>query len=425
MSRLFSSEIHTASVSIGGRGSGDINIDYVPQAWDEHAVQGYLDIWKEKMRAVTEAANRRVAALMVSSRPVLTDIKTASDCIPGMGVRKILVPGPPCEYSALGAAVRRSAAAAAVYEGWARDAAEAERMLAAGEIAVDSADCHSASAARASIISPSMPVFCVSDRAAGIFCYAPAIRGSSDAQEMISDETQAVPQLREALLAAGHMDIFRIANEGLSSGDDCCVRTAYSESLFRDSIIKECMKQDVRMTERLFEYLYDGTVFLQLFTAAVRAMTAICRNEEDCSYITSYCCNGRAVGIRISGKSDEWITCELGKDIVCGDELICELAGAGTAALCGSPKLLGMIGTGLSEAMEMMYDSYRASDNYLENLNLPYSGEPGSPLFLDYIKMIRTSCTLRFVCPDGGSASVTDLGSSLLSAALKLFVSGR
>ena len=384
------------------------------------------------MRRDTEKRNKAAAGRMTSSRPVLTDIKTASECIPGMKERMLLHSGPPGQYAEFGDGLRDALVAAVLYEGWAKSEGEARRILENREIELDSADCHNASAVRCGVISPTVPVFCVTDRESGTYVYAPAVRFSEGghsparaARDAAGCAGTLVPALKDTLAEYGYIDIFGLAGEGLRSGDDCCLRTAYSTSLLKDIVISTLTGDGRQITSGLLSCLSDGTVFLELFTAAVKAMLACARSDDGCSFITSFCCSGRTAGIRIAGRSDLWFAADLGRDTGCGDEAVCQLAGAGAAALCCAPSLLERMGMGLFDSLRMMYDSYESTDMYIEGLSIPFSGQPGSPLAIDFIKMCRTSCPLRMAYMDGETPAVADLGLSMLTAALKTFVSER
>ena len=432
---LFTSDIRTVGISAGGELSGDVTVSYVTEAGGDPASQAYLDLWHDSMRRQTESANRAASVRMCSSRPVLTEIKTASACVPGLKERMLLHSGPPGSYEGFADRQKNALCTAVLYEGWARNAQEAAGMLERGEIELDSADCHSASAVRCGAISPSMPVFCVSDRDAGTFVYAPVIRFGEEAKETYSlhiaarnalrSEEILIPALKEVLLDYGFIDIFAIAHEGLRAGDDCCLRTTYSASRFRDTAISVLTDNGKTVTPDLLRQLGDDVMFLELFTAAVKAMLASARNDDRCSFITSFCCSGRTAGIRIAGKSDIWFTADLGTDTGCGDEAVCQLAGAGAPALCCSPSLLESMGIGLFDSLRMMYDAYESTDMYIEGLGIPFSGQPGSPLAIDFIRMCRTSCPMRMVFIGGDRPAVADLGLALQTAALKAFVTER
>lgn len=431
----FGRDIRTVGISAGGNIAGDVTVNYVTEAGGDPAAQAYLDLWNDSMRTVTEAANRKASGRMSSSRPMLTDIRTASSCVPGMKERMLLHSGPPCSWSGFTERQKRALTAAVLYEGWARSAEDAVRMLENGEIETDSADCHNASAVRCGTLSPSMPVFCVSDRDAGTFVYAPVTRFADAGKENVIPQITAraalkreeilIPALKETLLDYGFIDIFSLAREGLRSGDDCCLRTSYAASRFRDIAVGVLTGNGRPITPELLDHLGSDTMFLELFTAAVKAMLASARNDEDCSFITSFCCSGDTAGIRIAGRNDVWFTAGIGKDTGCGDEAVCQLAGAGVPSLCCSPALLENMEMGLFDSLRMMYDAYETTDMYIEGLGIPFSGQPGSPLVIDFIKMCRTSYPLRVAYTEGGRPAVADLGLALQTAALKAFVSER
>ena len=437
MSELFSTDnVRTVGISVGGRAGGDVAVDYVPEAGGNITAQRFIDAWENTFKEETEDMNRKAAGIMAISRPVLTDIKRASECVPGMRDGLILHSGPPASYRELGDGLQKAIAAAVVYEGWARDPGAAEELLETEKIRTDSADEHSASAARCGVISPSMPVFRICDRNTGCYIYAPA---AVYGDEKISDgscsdravrnmwfaEDNLVPALSEALVSHGNIDIFSIAGEGMSSGDDLVLRTQHSASVFRDLIIREAVSHGTKITEELLEYLGKPQLFLEIFAAAVKAVLASAARAEGCSFITSLCSNGRKVGIRIAGKSDRWFTADLEKDVICGDEIVSELAGAGSAALCAAPEAAQRTGLGLNELLRLMHESYAACDRYLEGLRIPYSGYNGTPLFVDFIKMCRTSCPIRVLYDNDGAYTVKNIGLSLQIEALKAFVSER
>src|SRR5579864_8673917 len=88
---------------------------------------------KERIGAANAEAFRRIAA----ADPVLVDVAPAAEVIPGMRVRLILHSGPPVEWPRMCGAQRGAAIGMCLFEGWAKDPAEAEGMLAAGSIAFE------------------------------------------------------------------------------------------------------------------------------------------------------------------------------------------------------------------------------------------------------------------------------------------------
>ena len=88
---------------------------------------------RERINAANEEALRRI----VAADPVLVDVAPASEVIPGLRDRMILHSGPPVAWDRMCGAQRGAAIGMCLFEGWANDPAEAERLLNSGEIALE------------------------------------------------------------------------------------------------------------------------------------------------------------------------------------------------------------------------------------------------------------------------------------------------
>ncbi|HLB78945.1 MAG TPA: hypothetical protein VJJ77_00455, partial [Dongiaceae bacterium] len=78
-------------------------------------------------------ANAEAFRRLNESDPVLDDVRPAIEALPGMTRETILTSGPPLPWAAYTGGQRAAVIGGALFEGLARDAAEAERKLAAGE----------------------------------------------------------------------------------------------------------------------------------------------------------------------------------------------------------------------------------------------------------------------------------------------------
>ena len=87
-----------------------------------------------------EQANREALSRLLSAQPVLTDMGLAKDVIPGMGEKTLLHAGPPITWERMSGPMRGAVMAACLYEGWAADPEEAQRVAASGQISFD--PCH-------------------------------------------------------------------------------------------------------------------------------------------------------------------------------------------------------------------------------------------------------------------------------------------
>src|SRR5262249_34828166 len=108
------------------------------------------------------AANREALDRLCRARPAGAAVKPAADAV-GLAGRSLLHAGPPITWDHMCAPMRGAVTAAVLFEGWAGTAAEAERLAAAGEIALS--PCHSRGAVgpMAGVISPSTPLLVVED----------------------------------------------------------------------------------------------------------------------------------------------------------------------------------------------------------------------------------------------------------------------
>ncbi|HET9176238.1 MAG TPA: hypothetical protein VFN84_07755, partial [Pseudolabrys sp.] len=84
----------------------------------------------EKITAANAEAHRR----LLSGDPVLVDVQLAREAIPTLPDRTILHAGPPIEWGRMCGPMRGAVAGAILFEGWARDLADAEKLAASGEI---------------------------------------------------------------------------------------------------------------------------------------------------------------------------------------------------------------------------------------------------------------------------------------------------
>ena len=79
-----------------------------------------------------EKANALVVERILTSDPILIDVQTARDVVPGLKDGMILHAGPPIEWDRMCGPMKGAITGIAVYEGWASDLADAEAKAAAG-----------------------------------------------------------------------------------------------------------------------------------------------------------------------------------------------------------------------------------------------------------------------------------------------------
>jgi hypothetical protein len=108
-----------------------------------------------------QRANAEVFRRFCESDPVLEDIRPALEVLPKMTPETILTSGPPMRWSEYSGGQRDAIIGGALFEGLARDRAEAERKLDSQAIRIGDCHGHGAVGSVAGIYTASMPVFVV------------------------------------------------------------------------------------------------------------------------------------------------------------------------------------------------------------------------------------------------------------------------
>jgi len=84
--------------------------------------------------------NKIAVERMLAAHPVLVDVQPARDVIPALQERRLLHAGPPINWERMCGPMRGAVIGACIYEGWAKDEAEAVAMAQSG--ALDFEPCH-------------------------------------------------------------------------------------------------------------------------------------------------------------------------------------------------------------------------------------------------------------------------------------------
>src|SRR5215208_5471626 len=124
------------------QGAPVVEVEWRPPAGGDTGTLAVLTrLWGEHGDRVA-AANAEVVERIERCTPCAVTVAPARDVVPGMRDGLLLHSGPPIELDRVCDPQRRALTAAAVFEGWAPDRAGAERMLAAGEIALEPGNEH-------------------------------------------------------------------------------------------------------------------------------------------------------------------------------------------------------------------------------------------------------------------------------------------
>lgn len=404
--------------SVATQGRPSVHVDWRVPGGGEPDVVAALRRLFGPLAARVDEANAEVLRRLDSGVPLLRGVRPATEVVPTLGDRMLLHAGPALDLAAAGDPLRRSMRAAVVAEGWAADAATADRLLAAGDVTLSPANESGVVVPMATVMGPTTPVWVVENEAGGTRAYAPLGQGSGDVAWFGKDSPGAIDRLvflREAVLPvlggvlddAGPVDVLSLAAQAVAMGDDVHVRTQAATNLLLRQLLPSLMASEHPRRVEVARYLSaNHLLFLTLAMASARSLTASASQVQGSSVVTTMARNGTQFGARLSG-DQTWFLApapmvgnalyhpgrgqdDSAPDI--GDSAVLELVGLGAAAAAGSPAVGQLVG-GLAAAGELTAELERVCVGRSSRLNLPTLGGRGTPLAVDVRKVVELGIT--------------------------------
>jgi hypothetical protein len=330
--------------------------------------------------------------------------------------RTLLHAGAPIEWPRMCGPMRGAMIGAVLYEGWADTPEAAEAMLARGDIAF--AQCHDFGAVgpMAGIISASMPVFVVRNRAFGNTAYSNmsegigrVLRFGANGPDVIERlrwiERVLAPALRYAVRARDGIDLRAIQAQALLMGDEVHSRNAAATLQFLAAVAVPLADApiDRGAVRACIEFIAGNSqFFLNLSMASSKATMDAAHGVEDCSVVTAIARNGVTTGIRVSGLGREWFEAPSDQPVGLyfpgfkqsdgnpdlGDSAICETAGFGGLSLAASPALVQLVGGSVAEAIQYSREMQDTAVARNPALSLPALDFAGAPCGIDIRKVV-------------------------------------
>ena len=399
-----------------------------------------------------ESANRETVARIQKGQPVLVGLGIARDVIPGMHDKLILHAGPPIEWERMCGPTRGAIMGALIYEGMAKDEKEAEKLAASGELEYAPCHHHHCVGPMAGIISPSMPVFILENKAFGNCAYATLNEGlgkvlrygalSAEVIERLRWMEQSLhPALARALekLPNG-IDIKAIISQALHMGDEGHNRNRAGTSLFLRAIAPSLVRtsRDSEETAKVIEFIdRNDHFFLNLSMPAGKACLEPAEGIEGSTVVTTMARNGTDFGLRMSWMPQRWFTAPAGTvqglyfpgftaadanaDI--GDSTITETAGYGATAMAAAPAITQFVGGTPEMAARTTLEMYEITVGESESFTIPSLNFRGTPLGIDVRKVVETGILPQI---NTGIAhkkpGIGQVGAGLLRAPQKCFM---
>lgn len=397
-----------------------------------------------------EKANATVVERFIEARPVATTMAVAREVVPGFHDNMLLHAGPPVTWERMSGPMKGAMIGALLFEGKAKTAEEAEKMLAAGKIEFSPCHEHMCTGPMAGVISPSQLVYVVENQTHGIKCFSnlnegrgKVLRMGAYSQDVLDKlrwmETTLGPTVKVALEAMGGIDIRAVLAKALHMGDDGHNRLDAASVLWTTQLAPWIAKtaKDTATAFEVIKFLGENALsILNPVMAGCKTMTAAGHNVEGSTIVTIMSRNGTDWGIKVSGLGDKWFTAQspivkslyfpgFSEKDACrdiGDSVITETAGIGGFAMATAPALVTFIGGAPRDAINTTLDMYEITYGEHKQFTIPFLDFRGTPTGVDIRKVVEKQITPRV---NTGVAhkdpGVGQVGAGVASAPMSLF----
>ncbi len=397
-----------------------------------------------------DAANQAAVERMFESHPVLTGLAPAGEVIPGMRDDLLLHAGPPIPWERASGPLRGALIGALLYEGLAAGEDEAVSLLESGEIEFEPCHHHDAVGPMAGVISASMQVYVIEDRAHGIKSFSNLNEGYGKVLRYGAYSPEVLEKLRwmngpmaqllaEALSQGEPIDLRALLAEALHMGDEGHNRNKAGSLLFLKQLAPRLgrVARDAAELERVLQFLGDNPLsVLNPVMAACKAMCSAAHGVPGSSLVTTMARNGTDFGIRVSGLGERWFVApaavpdglyfpgfsseDANADI--GDSTITETAGIGAFAMAAAPAIVSFISGSPQDALNATLEMYEITVSEHRHFTIPALDFRGTPTGIDLRKVIELGITPRVNTGIAHKeAGVGQVGAGLVRPPLSIF----
>jgi uncharacterized protein DUF1116 len=366
-----------------------------------------------------DAANRVAVERILAAGSQLVDVRRAREVI-GLQDRTLLHSGPPLTWETASGPMRGALVGACLFEDWADDVEDAERILAAGEITLDPCHHHRTVGPMAGVTSPSMWMWCLKDPVHGgqAFCNLNEGLGKVLRMGAFNEEVQTrLAWMRDVLgpilstavrsRADDPLDVKNILAQMLQMGDEGHNRNrAGSLMTLRELspaiVATQAPSSDIAAVLRFIGG--NEHFFLNLGMPTAKLAMDAARNVPGSSLVTVMSRNGTEFGIQTAGTGDRWFTGpaqtpvglflgdygpeDANPDI--GDSAIMETYGVGGFSMAAAPAIVRFVGGTVPDALATTERMYQLTLAENPAMAIPIMGFRGSPTGIDVLKVART-----------------------------------
>jgi hypothetical protein len=364
------------------------------------------------------AANRTAVERVMAAGSQLVDVRPARDVL-DLPDRVLLHAGPPIAWADASGPLRGALIGACLFEGWADSVEEAERVLAAGEVALDPCHHHRAVGPMAGVTSPSMWMWCLSDPVNGGQAFCNLNEGLGKVLRMGAYNDEVLTRLRwmrdvlgPVLQAAVRsmaepLDVKAVLAQMLQMGDEGHNRNRAGSLMTLRELSPAIVEVDAPASDIAAVLRFIGGnehFFLNLGMPTAKMAMDAARDVPGSTMVTVMSRNGTEFGIQTAGTGDRWFTGpaqtpvglflgdygpeDANPDI--GDSAIMETYGVGGFTMAAAPAIVRFVGGTVPDALattERMYSLTLAENPAMQ---VPILGFRGAPTGIDVLEVART-----------------------------------
>jgi len=427
-----------------------VHVDWRPPAGGDARLTGLLARLDRRREAI-ERANATALERLTGGTPFLVDCRPAREALE-LPDRTVLHSGPPLAWDRFSEPVRAAILGGIRYEGWAANDDAARALVERGAVRLAPCHHHGAAGPMAGVVTPSMPVFVVENRAYGTRGHATINEGLGKVLRYGGNDesvlarlhwiaTEAGPLLGAGLRALGGIDLRALMAQAVRMGDEMHQRNIAATALLARAMMPGIAAVGGRhhAVARLAEFLAgNDQFFLNLAMAAGKAMVEAARDVADSTIVTVMARNGTEFGIRVAGCGERWFIAPVnmpkglyfpgfGADDAnpdMGDSAIVETIGLGALAMVAAPGVARFLGAGgAAEAAAMTDEMREICAGEHPHFRIPVQDDRGAPVGIDTRLVVETSVTpLINTGIASRRAGVGQIGAGVVRAPLECFI---
>jgi hypothetical protein len=370
-----------------------------------------------------DKANTEAVERMMEARPVVIGLGKALDVIPGMREDLLLHAGPPITWERASGPMQGAITGALIFEGKAKDKADAQKLVESGEIALEPCHHHQAVGPMAGVICPSMSVYILENKTHGNMSfsnlnegYGKVLRYGAYSLEVLERlrwmEEVMSPVLGKAIEMSGGIDMRALLAESIHMGDEGHNRNKAGSIMFTTRLAPfiTTTSPNPDTASEIIRALGDNALsVLNPVMAACKGMVDTAQDIEGSTIVSVMARNGTDFGIRVSGLGDRWFTAPVAVpqglyfpgftaddssgDI--GDSTITETAGIGGFAMASAPAIVTFVSGTPKDAMNATLEMYEICFTEHKYFTIPPLDFRGTPTGIDIRKVVETGITPR------------------------------